>query len=49
MAYLSINHQTLNSLYNSELASCAELGIDFVVPGILPPTTSTELRFSKSK
>jgi hypothetical protein len=49
LAYLSINHQTLNSLYNQELKEVAELGAEFNVPGLEPATTNTELRFSKTK
>lgn len=49
LAYLSINHQTLNSLYNAELKEAAENGTEFKVPGLEAPVTNTELRFSKSK
>jgi hypothetical protein len=49
LAYMSINHQTLNSLYNAELKEAGENGTEFKVPGLDMPTTNTELRFSKSK
>lgn len=49
LAYLSINHQTLNSLYNAELKEAGDNGTEFSVPGLEPATTNTELRFSKTK
>lgn len=44
LAYLSVNYQTLNSLYNNEIKETGE-----AIPGLEQPTTTTELRFSKSK
>lgn len=49
LAYLNINHQTLNSLYNAELKESGLSGADFMIPGLEQPTTNTELRFSKTK
>lgn len=48
-AYLSINHQTLNSLYNAELKEAGDNGEEFKIPGLEPATLNTELRFSSTK
>jgi len=48
-AYLSINYQTLNSLYNQELEQASLNGTEFNIPGLDKPTAETELRFSKTK
>jgi len=47
--YITINHASLNSFYNSELDAASESGEEFNVPGIGAPTSSEHLRFIKEK
>jgi len=46
-AYASVNSQSLNSLYNKEVADAAERGETFQMPGINPPTSRPQLRWKK--
>lgn len=43
LAYLNVNYQSLNSLYNSEMKLAIEKGEDFVVPGLDLPSISRTL------
>ena len=45
LAYLTINYQTLNSLYNQQVKEAAERGESFQMPGIGLPTSTTTLQF----
>jgi hypothetical protein len=45
MGMVSINHQTLNSFYNSEAKEYAAKGEMFVLPGIGEPTTEESVGF----
>lgn len=46
--YATVNHNSLNSLYNQLLEESAEPAT-FVIPGISAPTARTSLRLTRSK
>ncbi len=49
---ISVNSQTLNKLYNEDLASAKERGVDpslFHIPGLEQPTVMQSLRLTKER
>lgn len=48
-AFLSINHNTLNKLYNEKFEEEAANGNDFKMPGVEEPQTERNIQFRRSK
>lgn len=48
LLYSSINHNTLNSMYNQIAEEAAAKGQDFHIPGVSEPESETNLQLRKS-
>ena len=48
LTYATVNHNSLNSLYNLKSEEYAERGENFTMPGVGAPTTEKILSFRKS-